>query len=157
MKINRLSEIQQCQTSEARKSKSSKIEERGDEQVRSSCKCEFWNFFCLFRSQGSRFGCGPVLSVLSLLSIGPTPDECEAAHGPQISDAAHPGRQGEVSTHCRLTGRESVPLPGSRPGVVSLEQKYISTQDNWHRHTGRAQGQFPFGSRPALVPRLVNG
>ena len=104
------------------KLKSSKSAERDEEQVRSSSECKFfWNFCCLFSSHGSRFGYGPVLSVLLLQSRGPTPNECEAADGPPISAAAHPSRQGEVSTHCRLTGRESVPLPGSRPGVVSLE------------------------------------
>ena len=48
-------------------------------------------------------------------------EHSQAAHGPPISAAAHPGRKCEVSTHCRLTSRESVPIPGSRPGVVSLD------------------------------------
>jgi hypothetical protein len=68
-----------------------------------------WNFCCLFRSQESRFGCGPVHSVRSLRSGGPTPNECEAAHRPPFSAAAHPGRQCEVST----------PIPAHRPGVSS--------------------------------------
>ena len=45
---------------------------------------------------------GPVLSVLSLLSGGPTPDEWEVNRGPPTSAAAHSGRQCGVSTIMRL-------------------------------------------------------
>ena len=51
----------------------------------SDCKL-FWNFCCLFSPQGSRLVCGPVLSVLSPQSGGPTPDECGVTCGPPTSN-----------------------------------------------------------------------
>ena len=70
--------------------------------------------------EGSRSGCGLVLSLLTLLSGGPTPDECEVTRRPSTSASAHLGRKCGVSTPIRLTGPESVPLSWSRPGGVNL-------------------------------------
>lgn len=70
--------------------------------------------------------------------------------------------------HTRVVRVRSVPTAGSRagsqfpspghgPGLSVLNKSTYKLKITRHRHTGRAQGQFPFGSRPALVPRLVNG
>ena len=133
MKINRLSKIQQCQTSEARKSK---------REAMSKCEAR----------ANANSGISVASSVLKgrASGVGPYSQFCRFRRSAllRISARRLMGRR-SLPPHTRVVRVRSVPTAGSRagsqfpspghgPGLSVLNKGTYKLKITGHRHTGRA-------------------